>query len=67
MHLMHAGAQVRVAQLGPDFVILAEAAVVPMLQADLVFRVDDTERCWPVDLPQGLAAPGQRTPIVNRA
>ena len=67
MHLQHEGASVRIAQLGPDFVILAEATSVQMHCADIVFQVDARERRWPIDLPYGLARPGERTPIVNRA
>ncbi|MBI4623027.1 MAG: hypothetical protein HY736_07380 [Verrucomicrobia bacterium] len=67
MHLELGGARVRIAQLGPDFLILAEATDIRMRQAEIVFRVDARERRWPVELPQGLAGPGQRTPIVNRA
>ena len=67
MHLELNGARVRIAQLGPDFVILDEATAIPMHQAEIVLRVDATERRWPVDLPHGLSGPGQRTPIVNLA
>ena len=67
MHLELNGATVRIAQLGPDFVILDEATDLRMGKAELVFCVDAKERRWPVDLPHGLAGPGERTPIVNRA
>ena len=66
MHLEQDGARVRIAQLGPDFVILAEATAIQMHRGDLVFQVDAKERRWPIDLPHGLAGPGERTPIVNR-
>ena len=66
MHLELDGARVRIAQLGPDFVILAEAVAIQMHRGDLVFQVDAKECRWPVDLPHGLAGPGERTPIVNR-
>lgn len=67
MHLEWDGMKVRIAQLGPDFVILGEATDLQMKHAEIVFRVDAGERRWPVDLPDGLSGLGQRTPIVNRA
>jgi hypothetical protein len=67
MHLEAEGMKVRIAQLGPDFVILGEIPTVQMKHAEIVFRVDASERRWTVDLPQGLAGPSARTPIVNRA
>lgn len=67
MHLEANGVRLRVAQLGPDFVILGEAPSVQMQRAEIVLRVDASERRWPVDLPQGLAGTDKRTPIVNRA
>ena len=67
MHLELDGSSVRIAQLGPDFVILAEATDLRMHSGEIVFRVDAKERRWPVDLPCGLAGAGERTQIVNRA
>lgn len=67
MHLEVDGASLRIAQLGPDFVILGDATEIRVHHAEIVFRVDANERRWPVDLPNGLAGPGERTPIVNRA
>jgi hypothetical protein len=67
MHLNLDGVNVRIVQLGPDFLILGGATEIRANRAEIAFRVDANERRWPVELPKGLAGPGERTPIVNRA
>lgn len=65
MHLVVDGAKLPIAQLGPDFVILAETAACRSGHAEIVLRVDAAEERWNVELPDGLAAAGERTRIVN--
>jgi hypothetical protein len=65
MHLEVDGARLPIAQLGPDFVILAETTECRSRQARIALQVDSTEERWKVELPDGLAAVGQRTRIVN--
>lgn len=67
MQLNVDGASLPIAQLGPDFLILAESMEGALQHGEIVLRVDSAEERWKVDLPHGLAAAGQRMPIVNRA
>lgn len=66
MHLVVDGARLKLAQLGPDFLILAEPAACRQQHAEIALEVDAIEERWKIDLPDGLAAAGQRTRIVNR-
>ena len=54
-----------IAQLGPDFMIMAETATSRSQRGEIVLRIDSAEERWTVELPEGLAAAGQRTQIVN--
>lgn len=65
MHLEMEDARLAIAQLGPDFMILAETAECRSRHAEITLRVDSVEERWKVALPEGLAAVGQRTRIVN--
>ena len=67
MHLEVGGIALPIAQLGPDFLIMEHATEYSATQAEIVLQVDSTERRWPVSLPKGLAATGQRTLIVNQS
>lgn len=52
-----------VAQLGPDFVLLASPANHPPADARVVLQVDQSERSWSVLLPQGISAGTKRVAI----
>ena len=67
MHLETGGARLPIAQLGPDFIIMAEMVECVVSRATLSLCVDAEEERWPVELPDGLAAAGLRTRIVNLA
>jgi hypothetical protein len=66
MHLEVNGVKLSVAQLGPDFLILAETAAIEARRGEVVLRVDGHESRWLVDLPAGLGAVDERTPIMGR-
>jgi hypothetical protein len=67
MHLEVGGVSLPIAQLGPDFLIMEQAAEYSATHAEIVLQVDSTERRWKISLPEGLAAAGQRTLIVNQS
>lgn len=53
------GSSHRVGQLGPDFLILDEAAEHPPTSADILMDIDGKKKQWTVFLPTGLKA-GER-------
>ncbi len=55
MRLLFNGTSIPVAQMGPDFLILAAAAECPPGDATLELCVDASERRWPVRLPHGIS------------
>jgi hypothetical protein len=59
LHL--AGIDVRLSQMGPNFIILKEALAeaAPAQEASITLTVDDRVKQFPVDFPQGIPA-GQR-------
>ncbi len=65
MRLVVDGAELPIAQLGPDFVILETSADLPVPAAEIVLQVDTVERRWPVRLPDGLRASELRTRIAK--
>jgi|SRR5271166_5198439 len=54
------GNWLRVAQLGPDFLILREGAEHSPCDAVIKLRVDDVERHWTVRLPEGISSGSDR-------
>jgi hypothetical protein len=54
------GSWLRVAELGPDFLILREGAEHPPCDAVIKLRVEDVERRWTVRLPQGISSGSDR-------
>lgn len=63
MHLLVNGGSIPVAQMGPDFLILKEPSDHPPGQATMVLQVDQSERRWPVRLPNGISAGSKRVTI----
>jgi hypothetical protein len=55
MHLVLNGEAHRVAQLGPDFLMLETPVDHPPVEAEFVFSVDDNCRRWTVRLPDGIS------------
>lgn len=65
MHLEVDGMRLPIAQLGADFVIMAETATSGSRHGEISLLVDSVEERWQVEFSAGLAAAGQRTRIVN--
>jgi hypothetical protein len=58
------GLSVRVAQLGPDFIILHQKINHPPTEGEITLRVDASESRWKIFLPEGLDADSVRIPTV---
>lgn len=67
MHLLLRGKSIPVVQLGPDFLLLETASEQLPGEASLVLRVDQSERSWPVRLPEGISAASKRVTIAAAA
>lgn len=65
MQLLLDGAVHRVAQLGPDFLMLETSFDHPPMEADFVFAVDDNRRQWRVLLPDGISRNSARVRLVS--
>jgi hypothetical protein len=65
MQLVVDGASLPIAQMGPDFLLLDEPIDHPPCEATILFCVDDSERRWPVRLPDGLASASERVAIAR--
>jgi hypothetical protein len=57
------GDAIPVAQLGPGFLLLDDPSDHPPSDARIVLRVDQSERSWPVRLPEGISAECERVLI----
>lgn len=60
MHLLVNGSALPIAQMGPDFLLLRAGVAHPPTEADILLRVDASERQWRVYLPDGIAAGGSQ-------
>ena len=67
MHLLLRGKSIPVVQLGPDFLLLETSNEQLPGEASLVLRVDQSERTWPVRLPEGISAASKRVTIAAAA
>ena len=65
MRLLLGNLSLPVGQLGPDFLLLKTPLEHPPAQATLVVRVDENERRWQVDLPDGISAATRRVAIAK--
>jgi hypothetical protein len=54
MQLLVSGGAVAVAQMGPDFLLVDAPINHPPGNASLLLQVDQSERCWDVNLPEGI-------------
>lgn len=63
MRLLLNGCSLRIAQLGPDFLILREPAEYPVCDAEITLTVDGTEDRWRVRLPEGIRPEHTRIPV----
>lgn len=65
MSLEIEGRHLAVAQVGPDFIILAGAGEMPPSTGDLVVVIDGNERRRTLALPDGIRAGRLKTPIAS--
>ena len=63
MQLLCNGSSIPIAQMGPDYLILASAGDHPPCNASIVLKVDDSERRWDVHLPDGISARSKRVAL----
>jgi len=63
MKLLVNGISMPVAQMGPDFLLLAETIDHPPANATIVMQVDENERRWEVRLPDGISLGCKRIAI----
>ena len=66
MHLTVNGQQLRIGQLGPDFLILKNPTDHPPSEAEIYMSIDGRARSWFVDLPDGITAGKPETRIARR-
>ena len=57
------GSSIAVAQMGPDFLLVDAPINHPPGNASLVLQVDQSERRWDVNLPEGISAASKRVVI----
>jgi hypothetical protein len=63
MSLSAAGKSIPIAQLGPDFILLRGEADLPPGEAIVKLRVDNVERQWTVQLPEGVSPKTRRVAL----
>ena len=63
MRLLVNGSSIAVAQMGPDFLLVDAPINHPPGNARLVLQVDQSERRWDVNLPEGISAASKRVAI----
>ena len=56
MRLLLNGTSFRIAQMGPDFLFVESPGDHPPARATIEMQVDDSQRTWEVNLPQGMKA-----------
>jgi hypothetical protein len=65
MRLLVNGNSIAVAQMGPDFLLVDAPINHPPGSASLILQVDQSERRWNVDLPEGMSATSKRVAIAS--
>jgi hypothetical protein len=63
MELIVNGSSVSVTHMGPDFLLIEPGQDHPPGEATLVLQVDQSERRWQVQLPEGIAKESKRVPL----
>jgi hypothetical protein len=63
MQLSLNGLTMSIAQLGPDFIIIRDRKDHPPSVAQIAVWIDDHERRWNVNLPEGIQANRDKTRI----
>lgn len=60
MRLILNGLTISITQMGPDFLLIEGGHEHPPGEATIVLQVDDTERRWQVNLPDGISKDANR-------
>ncbi len=60
MRLIIHGSSISITQMGPDFLFIEGGLDHPPGQATIVLQVDDAERRWQVNLPDGISKASTR-------
>jgi hypothetical protein len=60
MRLYVNGMSFRIAQMGPDFLFVEAPSDHPPARATIELHVDESERSWEVNLPQGMKSGDER-------
>ena len=63
IRLLINGSSIAVAQMGPDFLLVDAPINHPPGNASLILQVDQSERRWDVNLPEGISAASKRVAI----
>ena len=63
MHAITGKDRFEVAQIGPDFMIVAESIELPPITAELIVQIDGQEKRRRLYLPNGVQKTVTRTPI----
>ena len=63
MHLVVNGSSVSITHMGPDFLFIEDGHDHPPGPATIVLQVDDTERRWQVNLPDGISKTSMRVAV----
>ena len=63
MHLIINGSSVSITHMGPDFLFIEGGDDHPSGQATIVLQVDDIERRWQVNLPDGISKASTRVAL----
>lgn len=63
MRLLLDGMSFRIAQMGTDFLFVESPGDHPPTRAIIELQVDDVQRTWEVNLPQGMKASDERVAL----
>jgi hypothetical protein len=63
IRLLVGGADLAVAQLGPDFLLVDTPCDMPPGESNILMRVDNSERSWTVFLTRGISSASHQVAI----
>ena len=63
IHLLVNGSTIRVAQMGPDFLLVDHPVDHGPTEATLVQKIDNSESKWKVRLPDGISSKSERVAL----
>jgi hypothetical protein len=65
MRLLLNGFSIPVTQMARDFLLVESPVSHPPADASLILKVDESERCWKVRLPEGVSKTSKRVAIAK--